>query len=496
MIRRLLIANRGEIARRVIRTCRTLGIQTVAVYSDADRHAPHVDEADFSEPIGPAPAAGSYLNIVNLIAAARRRGADALHPGYGFLSENPALAEACETAGVTFVGPPAAVMRRMGSKMDARRVAERAGVPVVPGAMAPTPSDDDISQAVTSINLPVLLKAAAGGGGKGMRVVRSAADLSGALAAARQEARRAFGSDELYVERFVEQARHVEVQIFGDTHGSIVHLFERDCSLQRRHQKVIEETPAPDLSPAVRARLTEAAVAIARDIGYVGAGTAEFLLEGRGDDARFYFLELNMRLQVEHPITEAVTGLDLVELQLRIASGDRLPFSQADVVTRGHAFECRVYAEDARTLLPQAGRLLRYREPSGAGVRVDSGVREGQDITVHYDPLVAKVVAHAGTREEARARVHDALSRFEILGVRHNIALLIALLSHPVVRSGPAHTTFIERELPALSTEPSEDMLRAALGMAAVAALPAPAESVHAAQPAADPWDVIGTFRD
>jgi acetyl/propionyl-CoA carboxylase alpha subunit len=497
MIRRLLIANRGEIARRVTRTCRALGVETVAVYSEADQHAPHVEEADRRELIGPAPAAQSYLNIDRLMDAVHRSGADALHPGYGFLSENPALAEACEKTGIVFVGPPSTVMRRLGTKMGARRVAEDAGVPVVPGLSPASQSQRDIEAAAHAIGWPVLLKAAAGGGGKGMRPVRSAGELPALLAAARQEALRAFGSDVLYVERLVDKARHVEVQLFGDTHGAVVHLFERDCSLQRRHQKVIEETPAPGLSPAVRKRLTEAAVAIGRAVGYVGAGTAEFLLEGEGDSARFFFLELNMRLQVEHPVTEAVTGLDLVALQLRVASGEPLPFSQADVRTTGHAMECRVYAEDARTLLPQSGRLLRYREPHGTGLRVDSGVIEGTEIPVHYDPLLAKVISAGATREDARTRLLGGLRTFDILGVRHNIGLLLALLAHPRVAAGPSYTTFIEDELPTLASDPDERLQTAAAALAAVAALgPDAAPAAERNQPAAsrDPWDRVTSF--
>jgi 3-methylcrotonyl-CoA carboxylase alpha subunit len=487
MIRRLLVANRGEIALRIMRTCRALGIETVAVYSDADERAPHVGAADRRERLGPAPASESYLSVARLIDAVRRSSADALHPGYGFLSENPALPEACEAAGITFVGPPAEVMRRMGSKIGARAIAERAGVPVVPGRSPASQADADIASAAEAVGWPVLLKAAAGGGGKGMRVVRSAAEFAPAVAAARQEALRAFGDDALYVERFVARARHVEVQIFGDPHGTVLHLFERDCSLQRRHQKVIEETPAPSLAPGVRARLTEAAVAVARAVAYVGAGTVEFLVEGEGDDARFYFLELNMRLQVEHPITEAVTGLDLVRLQLVVASGAPLPLSQSDVTISGHAVECRVYAEDARTLLPQAGRLLRYREPA-AGVRVDSGVREGQTITVHYDPLLAKLIAHGRTRGEARDAALAALRQFEVLGVRHNIGLLVALLGDPRISAGPAHTTFIEEALEELVADAPAETTIAAVAIAGVASEGPPEQASRV-----DPFDRVST---
>ncbi len=435
MIRRLLIANRGEIARRIMRTCRQMGVESVAIYSDADAGAAHVKDADAAERVGPAPASQSYLNIANVLDAAKRSGADAIHPGYGFLSENAGFAEACAQAGLIFVGPPADVIRRMGSKTASRATMIDAGVPVVPGATPVSQSSADITAAAREVGFPILLKAAGGGGGKGMRVVRAEADLDDAIAAARSEAERAFGNGALYVERLIERGRHIEVQLMGDTHGHIVHLFERDCTLQRRHQKVIEEAPAPTLSPGVRERITAAGVAAGRAVGYVNAGTVEFLLEGAGDEARFYFLEMNTRLQVEHPVTELVTGLDLVSVQLRVASGEPLPFTQSDIRATGHAMECRVYAEDARTLLPQAGRILLYREPSIDGVRVDAGVVAGQTVTVHYDPLLAKVIAHGATRAEAVERLHRALGEYDILGLRHNISFLRALLNRPEVQS-------------------------------------------------------------
>ncbi|MEZ5319586.1 MAG: biotin carboxylase N-terminal domain-containing protein [Vicinamibacterales bacterium] len=422
MIRRLLIANRGEIALRIIRTCRRMGVQTVAVYSDADRDAPHVEAADEAVRLGPAPAAESYLKIDAVIEAARASGADAIHPGYGFLSENAAFARACEAAGIVFVGPSADVIDRMGSKTAAREAVRAGGVPVVPGRTAASQSPAAIREAVEAVGLPALLKAVAGGGGKGMRTVRSAGEIDAAIGAASREAERAFGDGTLYVERLIAEPRHVEVQVFGDTAGTVLHLFERDCSLQRRHQKVIEEAPAPRLAPGVRARLHAAAVAAARAVGYVNAGTVEFLLEGEGEDASFYFLEMNTRLQVEHPVTEMVTGLDLVELQLVVASGAPLPIRQDDVAVRGHAIECRVYAEDARRLLPQSGRLVHYREPPAAeGLRLDAGVRRGQRITVHYDPMIAKLVAHGATRDQAIERAIHGLRHYEILGLRHNL---------------------------------------------------------------------------
>lgn len=494
MIRRVLIANRGEIARRVIRTCREMGIATVAVYSEPDAQSPHVREADASEPIGAAAAGESYLKIPNIIEAARRSGADAVHPGYGFLSENAGFAEACEGAGLVFIGPPGAVIRRMGSKTGARAIMSAAGVPVVPGD---TPANQDvttIAAAVKKIGLPVVLKAAAGGGGKGMRIVRDADALDESIASARSEAQRAFGNGTLYVERLVDNARHIEVQIIGDTHGNLIHICERDCTLQRRHQKVIEEAPAPRLDPTVRERLLAAAIAAGKAVGYVNAGTVEFLLEGEGPSAKFYFLEMNTRLQVEHPITEAITGFDLVRAQLLVASGEPLPFAQTDVTPKGHAIECRIYAEDARRLLPQAGRLLRYREPSGDGVRVDSGVAQGQTVTVHYDPLLAKLITHADTRDEAIGRMQSALLDYEILGLRHNISFLARLLDRREVRETRVHTRFIETHLAELSAPPAPEIVEAAAAMAAFAASrdAEPVAVTDDGAPAADPWDLLG----
>ena len=495
MIQRVLIANRGEIARRVIRTCRAMGIASVAIYSEADADAPHVRDADAAEPVGPAPATASYLNIPRVIDAARRSGADAVHPGYGFLSERAEFADACAQAGLTFVGPPAAVIRSMGSKTAARATMIAAGVPVVPGETPADQSPASIAAAARAVGLPVLLKAAAGGGGKGMRIVRGADDLDDAIVAARSEAERAFGDGALYVERLIEHARHIEVQIFGDTHGNVVHVFERDCTLQRRHQKVIEEAPAPRLAPAVRARLLAAAVSAGRAVGYVNAGTIEFLLEGDGDDARFYFLEMNTRLQVEHPVTEAITGLDLVRAQLVVASGEPLPFSQAEIRATGHAIECRIYAEDARKLLPQSGRLLLYREPAAEGIRVDSGVVGGQTVTVHYDPLLSKVIAHAGTRAQAIEKMTSALLDYDILGLRHNVSFLLGLLGREEVRDARVHTRFIEDHLSQLAALPPAAIVRAAAAMAAWEAT----RDVEPTGPLADddvsafdPWGLVG----
>ena len=496
MIRRVLIANRGEIARRIIRTCRAMGIGSVAVYSEPDVHALHVREADFAEPIGPAPANQSYLNIPRVIEAARRSGADAVHPGYGFLSERAEFADACAEAGLTFVGPPASVIRDMGSKTAARATMIAAGVPVVPGETPPDQSPAAIANAVRAVGLPALLKAAAGGGGKGMRIVRKPGEIDDAIVAARTEAERAFGDGMLYVERLIERARHIEVQIFGDTHGNVVHVLERDCSLQRRHQKVIEEAPAPQLSPKVRATLLDAAVAAARAVGYVNAGTIEFILEGEGDEARFYFLEMNTRLQVEHPVTEAITGLDLVRAQLLVASGEALPFKQSDVRANGHAIECRVYAEDARRLLPQSGRLLMYREPAGDGIRVDAGVAEGDTVTVHYDPLISKVVAHAGTRDEAIARMISALGSYDILGLKHNLSFLLALLRREEVLASRVHTRFIEEQLETLAAPPEAAIVDASAALAAWASTRQARATISTDEDdlsALDPWTLLGS---
>ncbi|HXT69354.1 MAG TPA: biotin carboxylase N-terminal domain-containing protein [Vicinamibacterales bacterium] len=499
MIRRVLIANRGEIARRVIRTARAMGIASVAIYSEPDAGAPHVREADAAEPVGPAPAAESYLNIGAVIEAARRSGADAIHPGYGFLSERPEFADACAAAGIIFVGPPASVIRAMGSKTAARATMIEAGVPVVPGETPADQSATAIATAARKVGFPVLLKAAAGGGGKGMRIVRGAGELDDAIAAARSEAQRSFGDGTLYVERLVERARHIEVQIFGDTHGNVVHVLERDCSLQRRHQKVIEEAPAPRLAPSVRARLLDAAVAAGKAVGYVSAGTIEFLLEGEGEDARFYFLEMNTRLQVEHPVTEAVTGLDLVRAQLLVASGEALPFKQTDVRASGHAIECRIYAEDARRLLPQSGKLLACREPEGDGIRVDAGIVQGQIVTVHYDPLLSKLIAHGSTRAEAIERMMAALGGYEILGLRHNISFLMALLRRPEVADARVHTRFIEAHLEELAAPPAADLLQAAAALAAWTAAREDAPSSVATDEddlsARDPWSLIRAVR-
>ena len=443
MIRRLLIANRGEIALRIIRACSEMGIESVAVYSAADARAPHVAAADHAVAIGPAPAHDSYLSAPRLLEAARSSGADAVHPGYGFLSENAAFASACAGAGLIFVGPPAGVIAQMGSKINARRLVSAAGVPVVPGETPGDQSDEGIRQAIERIGLPALIKASAGGGGKGMRHIHDAAEIDASIQAARREAAAAFNDGTLYVERLVAHPRHVEVQIIADDHGTVLHLFERDCSTQRRHQKVIEESPSPALTPALRARMTAAAVAAAGAANYRNAGTIEFLVDG---DA-FYFLEMNTRLQVEHPVTEQVTGLDLVRAQILVANGEPLPWSQETVSQRGHAIEARIYAEDpAQGFIPQAGPLTRYREPQRPGVRVDSGVVEGGEVSIYYDPMIAKVIASAETRPLATARLCAALREFQIAGIKTNRAFLLKILESDAFRRGAIDTAFLDRE--------------------------------------------------
>jgi acetyl-CoA/propionyl-CoA carboxylase biotin carboxyl carrier protein len=486
MLARVLIANRGEIALRVARTLRRLGVEAIAVYSDADADAPHVRAADRAVRLGPAPAAESYLDVERVIAAARAAGADAIHPGYGFLSERPAFARACAEAGLAFVGPSPEAMALLGDKVAAKAAAEAAGVPVVPGlsegAGGGPLADGEILAWAADQQLPLLLKAAAGGGGKGMRVVRALDELPEAIGAARREAQAAFGDDRLLVERYLERSRHIEVQVIADRHGTVLHLGERECSLQRRHQKVIEEAPSPVVDDALRARMGQAACALARAAGYVGAGTVELIAE-HDDPGSFYFLEVNARLQVEHPVTEAVTGLDLVELQLRVAAGEPLPLTQDDVRLNGHAIEARVYAEDpANGFLPSTGRVVAYREPPA--VRVDSGIEEGTEVTAHYDPLLAKVIAHGPDRATALARLDRALAELRVVGPTTNAAYLRALLARPEVRAGELDTALIERLGDAVAP-PAPDPALA--GLAVLALLGAP--------PSDDPWDARDGWR-
>ncbi|UJA22043.1 biotin/lipoyl-binding protein [Thermoleophilia bacterium SCSIO 60948] len=474
---KLLVANRGEIARRIFRTCTEMGIATVAVFSEPDRNAPFVREADEAVALGGATPAESYLRGDAIVAAARRTGSDAVHPGYGFLAENAAFARACGDAAITFVGPTPDAIEAMGSKLQAKRRMEAAGVPVVPGRDVTGLDGADLQAAAERVGFPLLAKASAGGGGKGMRIVRSPDELQSAVAAARREAAGAFGDDALMLERYVERGRHVEIQIFGDGHGNVVSLHERDCSIQRRHQKVIEESPSPALSDDLRARMSDAAVAAGEALGYVNAGTVEFLL---APDGEFFFLEVNTRLQVEHPVTELVTGLDLVRLQLMIAEGQPLPHEAGTAQLRGHAIEARLYAEDPTAgFLPQTGRVTRFAVPDG--VRVDAGVESGSQITVHYDPMIAKVIAHAPTRTEAARLLSDALRRTEVHGVATNRDLLVRVLAHDEFLAGEADTSFLERHDPARLSAPLPDTGDEALH-AAAAALAGQAERRAAAR--------------
>jgi acetyl-CoA carboxylase biotin carboxylase subunit len=443
MFKKILIANRGEIAVRIMRTCREMGIQTVAVYSDADAAAAHVLEADEAVLLGESEPSKSYLNIDQVINAAEKTGAEAIHPGYGFLAENPDFAESCETSGITFIGPPSRVIRDLGNKIRARTMMEKAGVPVIPGMLEATTDPAFLYQEAERMGYPVLVKAVAGGGGKGMRIISEQEEMEEACLSAMSEAEKAFGNGSLYLEKCVESPRHVEFQILADQHGNVVHLFERECSIQRRHQKIIEETPSPAMTPSLQDAMGKAALSVALASGYVNAGTVEFLLEPSG---QFYFLEVNTRLQVEHPITEMTTGIDIVRLQLEIASGKPLAFKQQDITRRGHAIECRIYAEDPEAnFFPSPGLVLLHREPAGPGVRNDCGIYEGFEIPVEYDPILGKLIVMAGTREAARMRMIRALESYVILGIRTIIPFLIDILKSSEFEEGNTYTNFIDR---------------------------------------------------
>ncbi len=454
MFKRLLIANRGEIACRIIRTARRLGIETVAVFSDVDAEALHVRQADHAVCIGAAPATESYLNVAAIMQAAKSFQADALHPGYGFLSESPALVEACTEHGVTFIGPTADAMRQLGLKDEAKRIAVAAGVPIVPGYFGAATDPATLVREAKSIGYPLMVKAVAGGGGRGMRVVSKPGELAEALESAGREAGAAFGEARLMLEKLVESPRHIEVQVFGDQHGNAIHLFERDCTLQRRHQKVIEEAPAPGMSTDLRRKMTAAAVKLAKAVGYAGAGTVEFLVEGGelSADAPFYFIEMNTRLQVEHPVTEAITGLDLVEWQLRVAAGEPLPLEQDQVRHSGHAVELRLYAEDpAADFQPSVGTLQRFTLPDDDCLRVDTGLRQGDAVSPFYDPMIAKVISHAPDRPAALHALDNALEELVVLGVVTNASFLRALLRHADVHSGHLDTGLIARDFDSLT---------------------------------------------
>jgi acetyl-CoA carboxylase biotin carboxylase subunit len=491
MFGKVLVANRGEIALRVIRACRELGIASVAVYSEADARAPHVLEADQAVLLGPAPSSESYLRGDAIVAAALRIGAEAVHPGYGFLSEREWFARAVRDAGLVFVGPPAEAIAAMGSKTAARSLAIAAGTPVVPGTTTALRDATEAEQVAEQFGYPVLLKAAAGGGGKGMRVVHRREELAGALASAQREARNAFGDDAIYVEKYIVGPRHVEIQVLGDQHGTMLHLGERECSVQRRHQKMIEEAPSVAVSPELRARMGAAAVAAARAAGYTNAGTCEFLLDSDGE---FYFLEMNTRIQVEHPVTELVTGIDLVQWQLRIAAGERLPFAQEAIAPHGWAIECRITSEDpANGFLPSTGRVQYLHLPTGPGVRWDGGIEAGSVVTLHYDPMLAKLIVWAPDRAEAIARMHRALLELTIEGVETSRDFHLRVMEDAEFRAGAIGIQWLERRLPELlgATPPHDSVVRAA-----IAAVLLTERDRAARRPAASASREAGTARE
>ena len=500
MFRKILIANRGEIAVRVIRACREMGIQTVAIYSDVDRDALHVRFADEAYHCGPPPARESYLVAERVLEIAKACGADGIHPGYGFLAENGDFADACDAAGIKFVGPAGDVMRKMGDKVTARQTMEKAGVPIVPGTTEAL-SDEEAITFSKEIGLPVMVKASAGGGGKGMRLVREEKDLAQSIARARSEAQSSFGNDSIYVEKFVEEPRHIEIQVLADTRGNTIHLAERECSIQRRHQKVVEEAPGNGISPELRESMGKAAVAASEAVGYVGAGTCEFLVD-KNDD--FFFLEMNTRVQVEHAITEAVTGVDIVKAMIRACAGDDLGIRQEDVKITGHAIEARIYAEDPdKDFVPSPGEVIVYRPPDGIGIRVDSGVYQGANVTVYYDPMVAKLIAWGADRQEAIDRLKRALAEYVVKGIKTSIPFHQKVMRHPVFVKGKYDTGFIDEHMDGGKggdelMEGDEEMERAAFMLAAIAAYRR--EKARAAKAASttqsgggeDPWKSAG----
>jgi len=494
MFNKILIANRGEIAVRIIRTCRELGIKTVAVFSAADRLALHTRMADEAYDLGPPPARESYLAGEKIIAIAKQCGAEAIHPGYGFLSENADFADAVNASGLVFIGPPGAAMRAMGDKTAARQVMMKAGVPTVPGSKEVCATVDDAKKIAEQIGYPILIKASAGGGGKGMRIVASADELPGLFQTASSEAKSAFGDGGVYVEKYLQRPRHIEFQVFADGYGNAIHLGERECSIQRRHQKVIEESPSCILDEALRRKMGEAAVRAALACGYVNAGTIEFLLDA---ERRFYFLEMNTRLQVEHPVTEMVTGLDLVRLQLEIAAGDRLPFSQQQVMLRGHAIECRIYAEDPEhNFAPSIGRIQHLHKPDGFGIREDSGVDQGTEISIYYDPMMAKLIAWGQDRPTAILRMQRALREYEIGGVRTTIPFCLWVLRHPRFQAGAFDTHFVQNEFfdkeQTLNHHPDLDEVMALSAVLARSLNGQQASTVTPAKPASQGWKLRG----
>ena len=493
-MKKILVANRGEIALRVMRTCREMGIPTVAVFSDADQAAAHVLEADEAVHIGTADPLESYLNADRIIAAARDTGSDAVHPGYGFLAENAAFAAQCRDEGLTFIGPPAEVIAALGDKTVARRLMKENGVPVIPGMVEIEPDHDRMAQEAEKLGYPVLIKAAGGGGGKGMRVVDSPGEIKESCDAAAREAQAAFGNGAVYLEKYLEQPRHIEFQILADTHGRVIHMLERECSVQRRHQKIIEETPSPVMTPALRKAMGQAAVAAATAAGYVNAGTVEFLVDRENN---FYFLEVNTRLQVEHPVTEMITGFDLVRLQIEIASGLPLPLSQEDVKGRGHAMECRIYAEDPENgFLPSPGKILFLKEPSGPGVRNDSGVYTGYQVPVEYDPILSKLIVHAETRQEAAGKMLRALQDYVVLGVKTPIPFLMDVIRSQAFRSGETYTDFIDRNFRDWKPQSDEsDLACAAYIIDELTARREPRTTGASEFGADSPWKTLGNWR-
>ena len=500
LFRKVLVANRGEIALRVLRACRELGIPTVAVFSEADADALHVRAADEAVCIGPAPSSESYLRQDRILEVARETGADAIHPGYGFLSENPTFARAVAQAGITFIGPSAESMEVMGDKVSARKAMAEAGVPVVPGTNEPLGSEEEAAAVAANIGFPVMLKASAGGGGKGMRAVMTAGELSSALRAAQSEARNAFGDDRVYVEKLIQRPRHVEVQVFSDAHGNHLHLFERDCSIQRRHQKLVEESPCPVLRPEVRDRMTAVATQAAAAIDYRGAGTVEFLYDGATED--FYFLEMNTRLQVEHPVTEMITGVDLVHAQLLVAAGQPLPFRQDELKQHGHAIEVRVCAEDpAADFRPAPGRIHALRVPTGPWVRVDAAWYPGYEVPIHYDPMLAKLIVWGADRDAAIRRMRRALSEFALTGIAHNLAFHRAVMEHAPFVEGDVDTGYVGRHFgkDLVLPEGTEEHAHVAIIAAAIAAheqrKAATGQTSEAAAPSGNAWSMAGRLR-
>ncbi len=490
MIRKLLIANRGEIAVRIIRACRELGIQTVGVYSTIDKPSLWVRIADESVCIGEPPPGQSYLNMDLIIETAKRVGAEAIHPGYGFLAENSEFAQKCEDAGIIFVGPTSKALRLVGDKVAARQTMLKAGIPIIPGMLAVGKGMREFQEIIAKVGYPVLVKASLGGGGKGMRIVRNEKELGDAVAAGRREAKSAFGDESIYLEKYIEEPRHVEFQVLADKFGNIIHLFERECSIQRRYQKIIEETPSLTLTPELRSRMGKVAKRVIKAAEYTNAGTVEFLLDR---NRNFYFLEVNARIQVEHPITELTTGVDLVRQQLLIASGEKLALRQEDISQRGHAIEARIYAEDpTHDFLPSPGKIQWLKEPQGPGIRVDSGIYSGCEVTPHYDPILAKLIAWGETREIARRRIIQALREYVILGITTSIGFLIDLLGHPQFVAGKTHTNFISKNMK--GWRPSDHALTEALIAAAIVSSEAPAATKVVADQATSPWQELGKW--